>query len=66
MICFTADNQDSIVDIAVFIKSYQKNSHMLLGSLEEIAFKQGIIDEIDLIELSKNYIYGESLRNLVN
>ena len=66
MICFTADNQDSIVDIAVFIKSYQKNSHMLLGSLEEIAFKQGIIDEIDLMELAENHIYGESLRNMVN
>ena len=39
---------------------------MLLGSLEEIAFKQGIIDEIDLMELAENHIYGESLRNMVN
>ena len=43
MVCFDMDDDDKVLDVAGFVRTYQKNSGLLIGSLEEIAFKKGFI-----------------------
>lgn len=66
MVCIGADSQEALLDIATFVRTYQKSSGMLIGSLEEIACRQGYISEDDVIELSEQVPYGEVLRGQVN
>ena len=64
MICFDMDDYDSILDVAGFVRTYQRNSRMLIGSLEEIAYRRGLIDEAQLQAIAENVPYGEMLRKL--
>ncbi len=66
MICIKADNRDSILDIASIVKTYQTNSKMLLGSLEEISYKKGLINYKQLVSLSEETNYSDLLKELVN
>ena len=65
MICFDMGHYDSILDVAGFVRTYQRNSGMLIGSLEEIAYRRGLIDGGQLLELAEEIRYGETLRKVV-
>jgi len=64
MVCFDMDNYDRILDVAEFVRTYQKNSGLLIGSLEEIAFNAGIITYDQLCEIAKGSPYKELLMRL--
>jgi transcriptional regulator with XRE-family HTH domain len=66
MVCINANSQDSILDIASFVRTYQSNSKMLIGSLEEISYKQGLINEKAILSYAKESPYGEMLSEVVN
>jgi len=61
MICFDLGRHESFRDAATFIKAYQTNSGLLIGSLEEIAFTRRIISKEELGEYCKIVPYGELL-----
>lgn len=65
MICFDMDDYDSILDVAGFVRTYQKNSGMLIGSLEEIAYRRGLTDAEQLLEMAEEVPYREMLRKIV-
>lgn len=65
MLCFNMDDQDRILDVASFIKTYQKNSGLLIGSLEEIAFRKGIISNVELKDVCSQVAYGDLLRRIM-
>ena len=64
MICFDMNNYDSILDVSGFVRTYQRNSGMLIGSLEEIAHRRGLIDGDQLLEIAEKVPYGELLKKL--
>ena len=64
MICFDMDNNEKILDVASFVRTYQNNAHMLIASLEEIAFKMGIISRQELGRLIEEVPYGSYLKHL--
>ena len=65
MLCFNMDDPDKILDVASFIRTYQKNSGLLIGSLEEIAFKKGIISEKQLKTICSTVAYGDLLKRIM-
>lgn len=59
---------DSMVDASDFIRVIQKRTGLIIGSLEEVAFRQGYIDETHLRKLAeplKKSGYGEYLLQLL-
>lgn len=64
MICLDMGNPDRVLEVASFIRLYQKNSGLLIGSLEEIAFKQGVITVNQLKDISSHRTYGDLLCRL--
>ncbi len=64
MICLDMDNIDQILEIASFVRIYQKSSGMLIGSLEEIAFRKGIISKEKLMEIAEKVPYGNILKQI--
>lgn len=64
MIAFDMGNFDKTIDVASFIRTYQTNAGMLIGCLEEIAYRQGIITDEELIKLEDQLPYGEMLKKL--
>lgn len=64
MIAFDMGDFDKTIDVALFIRTYQTNSGMLIGCLEEIAYRQGILTEEELIKLEDQLPYGEMLKKL--
>ena len=64
MICFDMGNYDSVLDVAGFVRTYQRNSGLLIGSLEEIAYRRGLIDREQLMTMAECVPYGEMLRKL--
>lgn len=63
MICIEMGEPDANSDVANFVKMYQNNSGMLISSLEEIAFKKGLISLEKLKELSLGKSYRIILLN---
>ncbi len=61
MVCLDMSDNDKVLDVASFVRTYQKNSSLLIGSLEEIAYSKGIIAKQQLIELAKETSYGLQL-----
>lgn len=61
MVCHFVENIDDITEITSFVKLYQKNTGLLIGSLEEIAYKKGIIDKEQLRRLTSGKPYKELL-----
>lgn len=64
MVCFDMNDYDCILDVAGFVRTYQRNSGMLIGSLEEIAYRRGLIDEEQLKSMADSVPYGEQLRRM--
>ena len=65
MVCLEMDDVDTLMEIASFVRLYQKGSRLLIGSLEEIAYKKGRIDARRLLEIADTVPYGEALKNLL-
>lgn len=42
MVCFDMDDNDKVLDVAGFIRTYQNNSGLLIGSVEEIIGRQKV------------------------
>lgn len=59
---------ESLLDAGVYVRSFQTHTNQLIGSPEEIAFRNGWIDETQLINLAKslNTSYGQALLHVVN
>ena len=66
MICIGADNQEKVLDIANFVRTYQNSAGLLIGSLEEIAFKQGILSYEGLFRIAAGVTYRDLLLRAVN
>ena len=64
MVCFDMNNYNSILDVAEFVRTYQKNSGLLIGSLEEISYNAGIITYDQLCETANETPYKELLMRL--
>lgn len=64
MVCMDMGNQEKILDVATFVKAYEQNSGLLIGSLEEVAYRKGIIPQEQLLKLAENRPYGEMLKKL--
>lgn len=60
---------DSLVDAAEFVQMTEKRQGVKISALEEIAFRQGWIDEAQLLEAAERYgksPYGQHLKNVAN
>ena len=66
MVCINMDCIDSSIDVANFVRMYQKYTGLLIGSLEEIAYKKGLINKEKLLETAKAVPYMEQLKSLVD
>ena len=64
MVCVNMEDNEKILDVALFVKMYQQNSGLLIASLEEIAFRKGFISKQQLIQLAKNVSYWPHLVSL--
>ena len=65
MVCFDMDDYNKVLDVAGFVRTYQNNSGLLIGDIEEIAYRKGLISEKELDELADYVPYGEKLRALL-
>ena len=65
MVCFDMDDYDKIVDASSFVRTYQKNVGLLIGSIEEIAYNIGSIDDERLIGLADKVSYSQVLKQIV-
>ncbi len=65
MVCLDMDEYDKVLDVAGFVRTYQKNSGLLIGDIEEMAYKKGFIDSDMLLSLADNVPYGELLKHVV-
>ena len=65
MICLDMSSYDNVLDAASFIRTYQNHSGLLIGSLEEIAYRKGIIIHQQLIKMAETVPYGDFLRNII-
>ncbi|MCK9603529.1 MAG: glucose-1-phosphate thymidylyltransferase RfbA [Candidatus Omnitrophica bacterium] len=57
---------DSLVEASIFIKTMQERQGLMIGCIEEVAYRMGYIDKERLKELSKSIDtgYGEYLKNI--
>lgn len=66
MVCFDMGDYDKALDVASFVRTYQKNAGLLIGSLEEIAFRKGIITADQLLKMADSVPYREYLQCLAD
>lgn len=64
MICLDMDNYDKVLDVAALVRTYQVNSGLLIGSLEEIAYRRGLISGECLMTLANSTPYGSLLKQV--
>lgn len=64
MLCLDMGEHNSMLDAATFVRSYQSNSGFLIGSIEEIAYKNKLITREQLDELANYVSYGEVLKRV--
>lgn len=64
MITFDMGDYDKCLDVASFVRTYQTNTGMLIGSIEEIAYRQGILSDEMIGEIADAVPYGEYLKRL--
>jgi len=59
---------ESLIDASVFIKTVEERQGLKVGCIEEIAYRMGYIDKIQLKKLAKEIDtdYGEYLREISN
>ena len=61
MFCVNMEDDEKVLDVASFVKTYQQNSGLLIASLEEIAYRKGYITTQQLIGLAKEVPYCTQL-----
>lgn len=66
MICLDMDDVDSLMEIATFVQIYQKSSKLLIGSLEEIAYKRELLSRERMEKICSEVPYGKLLKNLID
>ncbi len=66
MVCLDMDEYDKVLDVAGFVRTYQKNSGLLIGDIEEMAYKKGFISNDELLLLATNVPYGELLKSVAS
>lgn len=64
MVCLDMDDQEKILDVATFVKAYERNSGLLIGGLEEVAYRKGHITGEELRKISMDVPYGDVLRKI--
>lgn len=64
MVCFDMDDYDKVLDVSGFVRTYQRNSGLLIGDIEEMAYKKGFIGKEVLLKLAENVPYGELLKKV--
>jgi transcriptional regulator with XRE-family HTH domain len=64
MLCFDMGDSDKALEVASFVRTYQKNSGLLIGSLEEIAYKKRLVSNQQLTEIAGKVPYREMLLRL--
>ena len=62
MICSPMNDIDRINDISNFVRFYQKSCGLLVGSLEEISYRNHLIDDETFQLLADCVLYGDELR----
>ena len=65
MLLLDMANYDKCLDIASFVRIYQNSTNMLIGSLEEIAYKKGYINVSQLKKLIENKPYAKTIINTI-
>lgn len=66
MVCFDMNDYDGVLDVAGFVRTYQRNSGMMIASLEEIAYRHGLIDGKQLLEMAEKAPCGDLIRKLID
>ncbi len=66
MICFDLNDHDKVLDVAGFVRTYQNNSGLLIGDIEGVAYKMGLITEKELLNIAESVPYGSQLKKLVS
>ena len=61
MICLDMGDNDKVLDVASFVRTYQQNTGLLIASLEEIAYRKGYISKQQLIAMAKEIPYWKQL-----
>ena len=61
MVCLDIDDRDKVLETASFVKTYQQNAGLLIASLEEIAFRKGLVSYEKLEELAAQTAYRKVL-----
>jgi len=64
---FDAGTHDSFLEAGEFVATIEKRTGLMVGSIEEIAYRNGWIDKEDLLKLAKKYgktDYGKYLKAL--
>lgn len=64
MVCLDMDDYDKVLDVSGFVRTYQSNSGLLIGDIEEMAYKKGFINKETLLALAENVPYGDLLKNV--
>jgi len=66
---FDAGTYDSFIETSEFVATLEKRTGLMIGCLEEIAYKNGWISEEQLKDIAKelrNTDYGEYLQEVIN
>ena len=61
--------QDSLIEASLFVQTLEKRQGVKISCVEEIAYRLGYIDKIQLEKVAKSMghsPYGEYLLNIVN
>jgi len=58
---------DSLIDAGLFIKITEERQGLKIGCVEEIAFRKGFINKMQLLKLAEEYTttYGDYLRKII-
>jgi len=66
---FDTGTFDSLIDASNFIRLLQNKQGLIVGCIEEIAYKNNYIDKSQITKIIKNYCnnqYGDYLSNIIN
>ncbi len=64
MVCLDMDDVDGVAEVSGFVRMHQKSSGLLIGCLEEIAYKKGLISKEKLAEQIAGKPYEKALQAL--
>ena len=66
MSCFNLCGPDSLLEASDFVRSYQNNTGLLIGSLEELSYRKGILTSQQLCEIAEQVPYRSFLQDVLN